>query len=66
MVTQVTFTIDPQGEVQVSVQGASGKHCEDLTKPFENVLGRVESRTYKDEYFAQDHTEIDVSVEDNS
>ena len=52
MVAKMRFVIDENGEVQVSVEGATGKDCERMTAPFEEVLGAVAARDYKDSYYA--------------
>jgi hypothetical protein len=62
MVKKIKFTIDEQGEVSVSVEGATGSECEKLTAPFEALLGPVTVRQLKDSYYEtnQDETSIDV------
>ena len=44
MVAKLKFSIDENGEVHVSVEGAEGKSCEALTEPFESALGIVAQR----------------------
>lgn len=56
MVAKLRFFIDEDGEVQVSVEGASGQACEKLSAPFEEALGTVAAREYKDSYFADETT----------
>ena len=57
MVASLKFSIDENGEVHVSVEGAEGKSCEGLTEPFEAALGVVAKREYKDSYYATSETE---------
>lgn len=35
----LTFTIDPQGHVQIVPEGYLGETCKDATKAFEKALG---------------------------
>lgn len=51
MVKKITFVIDADGEVSLEVEGAKGTECEELSKPFEEFLGSVEQKTFKDAYY---------------
>jgi Protein of unknown function (DUF2997) len=51
MVKRVTFKIDDEGQVSLSVEGTQGSECEDLTKPFEAKLGQVTRKTLTDRYY---------------
>lgn len=62
MVKKIKFTIDQDGEVQVSVEGAEGAECDAMTAPFENVLGRVSVKTRKDAFFASEREEAEENV----
>jgi hypothetical protein len=53
MVKQMTFTIDENGEVTLSVNGVTGQSCEDFSRPFEKSLGIVTHRKLKDSYFTE-------------
>lgn len=63
MVAKIGFTISPEGEVSVNVNCATGDQCDRLTQPFEEVLGTVQSKKYKDEYY---QTESENSEENLS
>lgn len=52
MVKKISFKISADGEVNLSVDGAQGASCEDMTRPFEEVIGKVSAREYKDSYYA--------------
>ena len=53
MVKKIKFVIDENGEVTIDVDGVKGSSCEELTKPFEEILGATESRDYKDSYYQE-------------
>lgn len=52
MVKKITFKISSDGEVNLAVDGVQGSSCEDLTRPFEAVIGKVSGRELKDSYYA--------------
>lgn len=41
------------GEVQVEVQGVKGTHCLELTQAIERLLGKINSRKLKNEFYGQ-------------
>jgi len=47
----IKFTIAQDGTVTEEVQGVDSKECLDITLPFEEALGTVNSREYKPEYY---------------
>jgi|TARA_B100001094_G_scaffold198737_1_gene192810 hypothetical protein len=47
----IKFTIAQDGTVTEEVQGAVSNKCLDVTLPFEEALGIVNSREYKPEYY---------------
>jgi hypothetical protein len=57
MVAKLRFVIDENGEVQLSVEGATGGECEALSAPFEAALGTVAAREYKDSYYVAAESE---------
>ena len=48
---KIKFIISQDGTVTEEVQGAVSKECLDVTLPFEQALGSVNSREYKPEYY---------------
>lgn len=46
---EITITITPEGETEVSVAGVKGKGCQQLTAALEKALGAVISDTPTDE-----------------
>lgn len=56
MVEKIRFQISPEGEVSVNVECAVGKKCETLTRPFEEKIGIVTQKEYKDEFYAETET----------
>lgn len=51
MVKKITFKISGNGEVNLAVDGVQGSSCEDLSRPFEEVIGKVSGRELKDSYY---------------
>lgn len=49
---EVTITITPSGKVTVEVSGASGPACQQMTRPFTDLLADTEVRL-KNEYHQQ-------------
>ncbi len=41
--SEIIVVIDSQGNPTISVKGAKGKECQDLTKNLETALGTVKS-----------------------
>lgn len=54
MVKKIKFKIDAEGNVELDVEGAQGKECESMTKPFEKALGFTKSTTFKDSYYQEE------------
>jgi Protein of unknown function (DUF2997) len=49
----ILVTIGPTGETTVSVQGAAGPSCQDLTRTLEAALGTTTRDTPTPEYYRQ-------------
>ena len=47
----ILVTIDPTGETTVSVQGAAGPSCQDLTRALEAALGATTKDARTPEYY---------------
>ena len=69
---KIKFIISQDGTVTEEVQGAVSKECLDVTLPFEQALGSVNSREYKPEYYVslqqsqnknQGQTSINTSID---
>ena len=69
---KIKFIFSLDGTVTEEVQGAVSKECLDVTIPFEQALGSVNSREYKPEYYVslqqnqnEDHkqTSINTSID---
>jgi len=54
---EMEIIIDQDGNVKVSVNGAEGKQCLDVSQFLEEAIGDVKDRTYKDEYYRQSNTQ---------
>ena len=48
---EITVRIGPNGQVDISVDGAKGPGCTDLTRFLEEALGEVTERNLKTEYY---------------
>jgi len=69
---KIKFIISQDGTVTEEVQGAETKQCLDITLPFEQALGTVNSREFKPEYYVslqqsqnknQEQTSINTSID---
>ena len=61
---EMVITIGPDGEVQIQVEGVSGKGCLDFTKFLEEELGDVTERVHTAEYYQEDEEELKIQVGD--
>ena len=66
---KIKFIISQDGTVTEEVQGAVSKECLDVTIPFEQALGSVNSREYKPEYYVslqqnqnEDHKQTSINT----
>jgi hypothetical protein len=57
MSEQITFCIQATGEVSVSVEGVTGSGCDDITRPFEEMIGSVCKKDYTDRYYENSQDE---------
>ncbi len=60
---EIEITIDKNGEVKLSVKGAKGKTCLDLTKFLEEGLGEVSERKHTSEFYEK---EDDIKIKNQS
>lgn len=51
MSQEIIVRIHPDGRVEMEVVGVQGPSCEELLKPFEELLGVVQEKTRKPEYY---------------
>lgn len=51
---EVEIVINPDGTVELEVQGIKGTRCEDITDVLTRELGEVEDQHYTSEYYDQD------------
>ncbi|MFN3200540.1 MAG: DUF2997 domain-containing protein [Bradymonadia bacterium] len=56
---EIEFEITPDGEIKLTVKGASGGECLEITKALEEELGLVVDRQMTSEYYKEE-----VNVED--
>ena len=64
----IKFIIAQDGTVREEVQGVKGGECTDVTLPFEEALGNLETRQFKPEYYVtskhtQNETQQETSVD---
>ena len=63
MVKKIKFTVDNDGQVSISVEGAVGSECDAMTAPFEEALGTISKKERKDAYYLTQQEENDLKVE---
>lgn len=52
---QIIIDIKKDGTSKIEAVGYVGNSCEKATEPFEELLGTVEGKDYKNEYYEQEH-----------
>ena len=62
---KLKFTIRQDGLVTEEVIGAVGNSCENLTKLIEERLGEVIKVEHKPEFYQQQNTQTDVTLQHN-
>jgi hypothetical protein len=64
---QFDITIGKDGKVKVTVSGAAGTECLELTDMLREIVGREESRELTPEYYGPDGSvRIDTTVQDRT
>lgn len=64
MVKKIKFIVDENGQVSVSVEGAVGAECDQMTAPFEEALGTISKKTRKDAFYqATETAQTDQTLE---
>jgi len=63
--TEIEFSINPDGSVEIHPKGFKGKKCTEVTKEIEEALGIVRNVSYTAEYYEQE-TNNYVSVNSGS
>ena len=63
--TKLKFTIRQDGLVTEEVIGVVGNACQDLTKSIEEKLGQVTYVETKPEFYQQQNTQTDVTLQHN-
>ena len=48
---EINVEILPNGEVKISVNGAKGSQCTEMTRFLEEALGEVQEREFTAEYY---------------
>jgi hypothetical protein len=51
---ELEITIDPEGNVQVHVNGPKGMDCLETTKTLEAAVGDLKERSYTGEYYEEE------------
>ena len=60
---RIVFRIDQEGNVTEEVQGVTNNTCVNITKELEDNLGKVETRSFKPEYYQT--VKKDVTLQQN-
>ena len=63
--TKLKFTIRQDGLVSEEVIGVVGNACQDLTKLIEEKIGEVTYVETKPEFYQQQNTQTDVTLQHN-
>jgi len=54
---EINVEILPDGQVKISVEGAKGSECVDLTRFLEEALGEVQTRDFTPDYYQTEEKE---------
>ena len=60
---RIVFRIDQEGNVTEEVQGVTNNTCVNITKELEDNLGKVQTRSFKPEYYQR--VEENVPLQQN-
>jgi hypothetical protein len=58
----IIFTIDPDGNITITVEGAKGKDCTALTAELEEALGVVLDREFTTEYYEEATDQLHITL----
>jgi len=67
MMHEIDITISPTGEVQLTVRGAAGEACLEMTRKLEEELGIVVAREKTADYYqteAEDRASVKIGEDD--
>ena len=51
-----------EGDIQVEVEGVKGAHCLELTQALETLLGEINGRQLKDDFYGQIEVKRGISL----
>lgn len=55
---KIILDIEPDGTTTVEASGFKGKVCTKATEWLEKLLGKVQKRTYKEDYWKEEHVKV--------
>ena len=62
---RIVFRIDQEGNVTEEVQGVTNNTCVNITKELEDNLGKVETRSFKPEYYQKVKEDVSLHMHQN-
>ena len=62
---RIVFRIDQEGNVTEEVQGVTNNTCVNITKELEDNLGKVETRSFKPEYYQTVKKDVTLHMHQN-
>ena len=62
---RIVFRIDQEGNVTEEVQGVTNNTCVNITKELEDNLGKVETRSFKPEYYQTVKKDVTLHMRQN-
>jgi len=63
--TDIIFTIDNDGNITITVEGAKGRDCTKLTEELEEALGVVIDREFTTEYYEEETDQLHIKLGDD-
>lgn len=58
---KITMKLEKGKPPRIAVEGVCGEGCKDMTRPFEEALGTVESSTNTEEFYAVEVEQQEVT-----
>jgi hypothetical protein len=62
---EILFTIDPNGNISITVEGVKGGDCLKITEELEKAFGIVLDREHTAEYYQEEEERLQITLGDD-